>query len=221
VKPWIAVIVLLAALAPAAPCLEPTAGIRAGAGGSIFFGSWVDGLRGELGGLGAATVTDRVYVSWRVGGWIDIPLLEYLSLRVEPTVGPVGGALLAADGYDMLVGVTALEIALPVLAAAHVRMPVGEIVLGAGVFVGGAVSLREVRNDGTVRTEGALANAYACVGVAGGAGYAFPVGTGAITIDLRALGSLYSIASPQLDGVLNTLSVELTAGWALRPRGAE
>lgn len=214
-------LIFLVAAATAAPCLDLTGGARAGAGGSLFYGGWVDGLRDELHGFGAVKVTNRVYVSWRLGGWIEIPIFDFLSIRLEPDLGPVGGAMLASDGYDMLVGVTGLELALPALAVTRIRMPVGEIVLGAGIFVGGAVSVREVRNDGAVRSEGELASVLGCAGVIGGAGYAFPIGPGAITADLRVLASLFAIASPRLEAPLNTVSVELTAGWEFRPRGVQ
>jgi hypothetical protein len=217
-KRWVLVLVVLAALAPGVSCLELTGGVRAGAGGSLFYGGWVDGLRGELIGLGAADVTSRVYISWHFGGWIEIPVRDRLSLRVEPALGPVGGALLASDGYDMLVGVSAIELAVPVLAATRISLPVGEVVLAAGIFIGGALAVRQIQNDGTIRSEGGLASVLACAGLAGGAGCAFPVGPGAITADLRVLASLFSIASPGLEGMLNTVSVELTAGWAFRPR---
>ncbi len=216
----IVAIVLLLAAATVAPCGDLTGGVRAGAGGSLLYGGWVDNLRGELEGRGATTVTEQIYVSWRLGGWIDIPLLDSLSIRVEPVLGPVGGALLASDGYDMLVGVTGLELAVPVLAMTRVRMPVGLIALGAGIFLGGAVSVREIWNDGDIRTEGELVGVLFCAGLAGGAGYTIPIGPGAITVDLRVLASLLSISSPRLDGMLDTASIELTAGWEFRPRGA-
>jgi hypothetical protein len=221
VKRWFFALVVLAALAPGAPCLELTGGVRAGAGGSFLYGGWVDDLRGELQGLGAATVTARPYFSWRLGGWVEFPVLDFLSVRVEPSLGPVGGALLASDGYDMLVGVTGVELALPALAATHIALPVGEIVLGAGIFIGGALSVRQIQNDGAIRSEGELASVLGCIGVAGGAGYVFPIGPGAITADLRVLASLFAIASPPLEAPLNTVSVELTAGWEFRQRGAK
>ena len=145
-------------------------------------------------------------------------MLDFLSIRVEPSLGPVGGALLASDGYDMLVGVTAIELAVPVLAVTRIGMPVGEIVLGAGLFIGGALSVRQIQNDGAIRSEGELASVLGCVGLAGGAGYVLPVGPGAITADLRVLASLLSITSPWRDRMLNTVSIELTAGWQFRPR---
>jgi hypothetical protein len=159
VKRWILVFVALTALASGAPCLELTGGVRAGAGGSLFY-----------------------------GGWVEIPVLDFLSIRVEPILGPVGGALLASDGCDVLVGVTAIELAVPVLAVTRIGMPVGEIVLGAGVFVGGALSVRQIQNDGAIRSEGDLA-------------------------------SVLSITSPWRDRMLNTVSIELTAGWEFNQRG--
>jgi hypothetical protein len=178
----------------------------------------VGDLREELAGLGAASVTDRLYATWRAGGWIEFPIRDRLFLRVEPGLGPVGGALLASDGYDMLVGVSGIELAVPVLAVTRLSVPAGEVVLGAGLFVGGALAVRQVSNDGTIRSEGELASVLGCVGLAGGAGYVLPIGAGAFTADLRVLASLLSASSPWLDGMLNTVSVELTAGWAFRPR---
>lgn len=220
-KSRILAIIFLITVATVVPCLELTGGIRAGAGGSLFYGGWVDGMRDELYGLGATTVANRMYVSWRVGGWVEIPVLNRLSIRVEPIVGPVGGSLLASNGYDMEVGVTGIELAVPVLAVTHIGMPVGEIELGAGLLVAGAVSVREVWNDGAIRSEGELASVLACVGLAGGAGYAFPTTTGAITVDLRVLASLFSVAAPWLEEPLNTISIELTAGWEFHPRGIQ
>jgi hypothetical protein len=217
VNRWVLVLVVLAALAPGVPCLALSGGVRAGAGGSLFYGGWVEDLRGELSGLGAAAVTSRIYPSWRAGGWVEIPLRDRLSLRVEPGIGPVGGALLASDGYDMLVGVTCLELAVPVLAATRIGMPVGEVVLGAGIFIGGALSVRQIHNDGAIRSEGELASVLGCAGLAGGAGYVLPIGRGAIAVDLRVLASLVSLAVPWMDRMLNTVSVELTAGWEFRP----
>jgi hypothetical protein len=217
-KSLIVAVVLVLAAATVAPCLELTGGVRAGAGGSLFYGGWVHDMRDELYGLGATTVTDRIYISWRAGGWIEIPVLERLSIRVEPSLGPVGGALLASDGYDMLVGVTAIELTVPVRAVTRIGMPVGEIVLGAGIFLGGAISVREIQNDGAIRSAGELASVLGCVGLAGGAGYAFPIGPGAITADLRVLASLLSITSPWRDRMLNTVSIDLAAGWRFPPR---
>jgi hypothetical protein len=220
VKHWIVLLVLLAAFAPPAPCREVTGGIRAGGGGSLFYGGWVQDLRADLAGRGASTVCDRVFFSWRAGGWLEIPVLERFSIRVEPDLGPVGGALLASDGYDMLVGVSGLELVLPVLAATRIGMPMGEVTLGAGILIGGAMSLRRILNDGAIISEGELASVCGCLGFAGGAGYAYPIGPGAITADLRILAGIVSIASPRLDRMLNTLSVELTAGWEFSKRGA-
>jgi hypothetical protein len=217
-KSRIVALVLALAAATVAPCLELTGGVHAGAGGSLFYGGWVHDERDELYGLGATTVTDRIYLSWRAGGWIEIPVLERLSIRVEPSLGPVGGALLASDGYDMLVGVTAIELTVPVLAVTRIGMPVGEIVLGAGIFLGGAISVRQIQNDGAIRSEGELASVLGCAGLAGGAGYVVPIGPGAITADLRVLASLLSITSPWRDRMLNAVSIELTAGWQFRPR---
>jgi len=212
-------IVLLGALAPGLPALELSGGVRLGAGGSLLYGGYADDVRAELESLGAAVVRNRLYPSWRLGGWIEVPLLAFLSVRVEPCLGPVGGALLASDGYDLLVGVTGLELAVPALAATRIRLPAGELVLGAGVYVAGAVSVREVRNDGVIRSEGEIAAVFGDIGLAGGAGYVLPIGPGAITADLRVLGSLFSIASPLLPSPLHNLSIELTAGWAFLPRG--
>lgn len=212
-------IVLLAALAPVVPALGLSGGVRFGAGGSFLYGAYADDLRSELAGLGAATVRGRLYPSWRLGGWIEVPVLPFLSVRTEPCLGPVGGALLASDGFDMLVGVTGLELAVPVLAVTWIRLPVGSMVLGAGIYVAGAVSVSEIRNDGAIRSEGQIAAVLGDLGIAGGAGYAIPVGPGAITVDLRLLGSLFSIASPSLSAPLHSLSIELTAGWAFLPGG--
>lgn len=217
-KSRILAIIFLIAVATVVPCLELTSGVQAGAGGSLFYGGWVDDMRNELYGLGATAVANRIYISWRAGGWVEIPVLDFLSIRVEPSLGPVGGALLASDGYDMLVGVTAIELAVPVLAVTRIGMPVGEIVLGAGLFFGGALSVRQIQNDGTIRSEGELASVLGCGGLAGEAGYMLPVGPGAITADLRVLASLLSITSPWRDRMLNTVSIELMAGWQFRPR---
>jgi hypothetical protein len=213
-------IVLLAALAPGLPAQEVSGGVRLGAGGSILYGGYAEDVRAELEYLGAATVHNRLYPSWRLGGWVEFPVLPSFSVRVEPVLGPVGGALLASDGYDLLVGVTGLELAVPVLAATRIALPVGELVLGAGVYVAAAVSVREVRNDGVIRSEGEIAAVLGDVGLAGGAGYVLPIGPGAITADLRVLGSLFSVASPSLPAALHNLSIELTAGWAFAPRSA-
>lgn len=217
-KSRIVAIVLLIAAAATASCLELTGGIRGGGGGSLFYGGWVGGMRDELYGLGATNVANRIYISWRAGGWVDIPVHDRLSIRVEPDLGSVGGSLLASDGYDMEVGVTGIELALPVLAVTHIGMPVGQIVLGAGLFVGGALSVRQIQNDGAIRSEGELASVLGCAGLAGGAGYALPIGHWAITTDLRVLASLLSISFPRLDGMLNTISFELTAGLEFPPR---
>jgi hypothetical protein len=190
-------------------------GLRGGAGAGLLYGGLAGDLRAELEYLGASTVMTRLYPSWRLGGWVETPLLPWLSLRVEPSLGPVGGALLASDGYDLLVGVTAIEFAVPVLATTRVRLPFGSLVLGAGPYLAGALSVREVRNDGTIRLEGELASVLGDLGLAGGVGYVLPVGAGAVTVDLRVLGSLFSISSPALDAPLHNLSIELTAGWAL------
>ena len=212
-------IVLLTALAPALPG-QVSGGVRLGAGAGFLTGRFAGDLRGELEALGAASVVPWPYVSWCVGGWVEIPVSLSLSVRVEPLFGPAGGALLASDGYGMLVGVSGLELAVPVLAAAHIRLPVGKVVLGAGIYVAGVLSVREVRNDGTIRSEGELAAALLDLGLAGGAGYVLPVGPGAITADLRVLGSVLSLSNPRLNAPLHTLSIELTAGWAFLPRGA-
>lgn len=208
------VLFLAVMLAPALPALDLAGGVRGGGGASLLYGGWADDLRAELAYLGAASVTTRLYPSWRVGGWIEMPMLPLLALRVEPSLGPIGGALLASNGYDLLVGVTAIELAVPVLATTRLRLPFGSLVVGAGPYVAGAVSVREVRNDGTIRLEGELASVLGDLGLAGGVGYALPVGHGAVTVDLRVLGSLLSVAAPALAAPLHDLSVELTAGWA-------
>ena len=219
-KRWLLAFIALAALAPAAPCLALSGGVRGGGGGSLFYGGWVDDLHGELEGLGAATVSNRVYLSWRGGGWIEVPVPDLLTFRIEADVGPVGASVLASDGYDLLVGIAGIEAALQVLAVHRIRIPVGEIVLGSGIFVGAAFSVRETRSDGTTRTEGELADVLTRIGLACGAGYAVPIGPGAITLDLRVLAGLFSFADPWLPSAIKTLSVELAAGWQVRPRGA-
>ena len=217
VSPGILALLLLIMCAPGASCLELTGGVRAGAAGSLFFGGWVDGLGAELTGLGAGMVTPRPYFTWRAGGYLDVTLLDFLSARAELDLGPVGGALLASDGYDMLAGVTALEVALPVLAVAHVRTPVGDVLFSAGIFAAAALPVRQVRNDGVVRIEGELASFLACAGLAGGVGFALPLASGAVVADLRILASLFSIADPRLEGTFNTGSLELTVGWEFWP----
>ena len=219
-KRWLLAFTALAALAPAAPCLELSGGVRGGGGGSLFYGGWVDDLHGELEGLGAATVNNRVYLSWRGGGWIEVPVPDVLTFRIEADVGPVGGSVLASDGYDLLVGITGIEAALQVLAVHRIRIPVGEIVLGSGIFVGAAFSVRETRSDGTTRTEGELADVLTRIGLACGAGYAVPTGPGALTLDLRVLAGLFSFADPWLPSAIKTVSIQVTAGWELRPRGS-
>jgi hypothetical protein len=220
VKPLILALALFAAHAPCAPCLDfgdLTWGARAGAGGSLLWGGWADQLEAELMGLGASTVTPQAFFSWRLGGWAEIPLTGWLFARVEADLGPVGGARLASDGYDMLVGVAAYELALPVLAVARFALPFGEVTAGAGIFIAGAVPVREIWNDGAVRSAGNLTTLLASVGLAGGAGYVFPVGPGAIAVDLRVLASLYSLGEPGIGGSLNTVSFELSAGWEFKP----
>lgn len=218
-KGWISALVLIAALAADASCRELTGGVRAGAASSLLWGGWVEERRDELYGLGASSVTVRPYLSWRLGGWIDIPVRSFLSLRAEPGIGPVGGALLASDGYPLLVGVAGLGVVLPVLAAARVALPVGEIVIAAGIFAGCSFCPVEIQNDGVVRTEGTLARVLGSLGAAGGVGCAFPVGPGAVTADVRVLGSLLSIADPPLAASLNAVSFELSAGWEFGRRG--
>ena len=219
-KRWVLALVVLSALAPGVSCLELTGGVRAGAGGSLIYGGWVDGLRDELEGYGAAAVTGRGFVGWRVGGWIDIPLRDRLSLRIEPGLGMAGGALLASEGFDALAGIWKIELAVPVLAAFRIPLPVGEIVLGAGLLAAVALPVMQTWNDGIVWYEDRLTVALASLGAAGGAGYALPVGPGAITFDLRVHAGFLSLALPSIDGMLDTVSVELTAGWEFRKRSA-
>jgi len=219
VKSWMTATVLLIALAPGVACLELTGGMRAGAGGSLLYGGWVDGLRDELAGLGAATVRGQPYLSWRVGGWIETPLRDRLSLRLEPGLGMVGGALLASDGYDALAGVWAIELELPVLAVTRLRLPAGSLVLGAGPLVSVAVPVMQTWNDGITWYEDRLTVVLAGLGAAVGVGYALPVGPGSITFDLRLLATMISLGFPAIDGMLNAASLELTAGWEFGPRG--
>jgi hypothetical protein len=214
-------IVMLAALAPGLPALDLSWGLRAGAGGSCLYGGWVDNLRAELVDLGAATVTARPYVSWRLGGWVAMPVLPFLAVRAEPSLGLVGGALLASDGYDLLAGAWALDLSLPVLATTTVALPVGELVLGAGLLTAVAVPVMQTWNDGIVWYDERLAMVLTRFGVAGGLGYVLPLGPGAITFDLRVLASFLSIAGPPIDGMLDAVSVEFLAGWAFRSRGAQ
>jgi hypothetical protein len=217
VRKNILAIVLLTVCAYGLTALDLSWGLRVGAGGSLLYGGYAEDLRAELSDLGAATVESRLYPSWRIGGWVEWTLLPWLSARVEPCVGPVGGALLASDGFDMLVGITGIDLAVPLLATTRIRLPVGSVVLGTGVYVATALSVREVRNDGVIRSEGELAAILGDIGLAGGAGYALPVGPGEVTVDLRVLGSLFSFSAPSLSAPLHTLSIELTAGWAFPP----
>jgi hypothetical protein len=216
----IAVIVLLAGLAISASSLELTGGVKVGAGGSLLYGGWVQDLRTELSGLGATVVEDQAYLSWRVGGWIETPVLDRFALRLEPCLGMVGGALLASDGYDVLAGVWAIELELPVLGVARLVLPVGSLVLAAGPLVAVAVPVMQTWNNGIVWYEDRLTTVLVSLGVAAGVGYALPVGPGSITLDLRVLAGLLSFAVPSIDGMLNTASLELAAGWEFRPRGA-
>jgi len=219
VRSWIAGTILLVALATGASSLELTGGVKIGAGGSLVYGGWVDGLRDELYGLGAGVVEDQAYFSWRLGGWIEFPLLDRLSVRLEPCLAMVGGALLASDGYDLLAGVWAVELELPVLAVTRLALPTGSIVLGAGPLIAVAVPVLQTWNNGVVWYEDRLAWVLAGFGVAGGVGYELPVGPGTIVLDLRVLAPLLSTAAPSIDGTLNAASLELSAGWDFRPRG--
>ena len=219
-KQWLLAFIALAVLAPGAPCLELSGGVRGGAGGSLFYGGWVDRLREELEDLGATTVRDRMYVSWRGGCWVEVLVPDAPILRVEADVGPVGGSLLASDGCDLLVGITGIDLALQVLAVHRFELPVGEIMIGSGIFVGGALPIREIRNDGVIRSEGELASVLVRAGLACGAGFALPAGPGAFTVDARVLVGFVSGSSPRLEGMLNAATFALTAGWEFRPRGS-
>jgi hypothetical protein len=213
-------IVLLAASAPGLPALDLSWGLRAGAGGSLLYGGYADDLRAGLADLGAATVTARPGFSWRLGGWVEMPASDRLSIRVEPALGVVGGAFLASDGYDLLAGVWALQLALPVLVTTRIAVPVGEIVLGAGLLAAIAVPVMQTWNDGILWYEDRLTLVLGSAGAAAGLGYVLPLGPGSITFDLRVLASFLSFAAPSIGGMLDAVSVELTAGWQFGSRGA-
>ena len=124
-KSRIFAIVFFIAAATTAPCLALKGGVQAGAGGSLFYGGWVQDTRDEVYVLGATDVTNRIVLLVE-GGWLGRDPGARLSLCTRGTEPrPVGGALLASGGYDMLVGVTAIELAVPVLAVTRIGVSVG------------------------------------------------------------------------------------------------
>jgi hypothetical protein len=180
----------------------------------MLSGAYLDELNASLTDWGAGTLTPRPYVSYRADGFFRVSFLDFLALQLEVGFGPVGGAVLASNGLDRLVGVSANEISVPLLAVFSLRTPFGTFSLLGGGFA--AYSIGDpllIENNGLVRTAIGLVPAF-YAGLVGGLGYQIKVGPGEIVADVRYTHRLMSIASEDT-AVLTPLAVQLTVGYML------
>lgn len=214
-------LLLSLALPRGLPALDISAGVRLGVCGSFLGGSYADELSTWMTDQGAGRVSPRLYASYQAGLAARMRLSRHFALQAEVNVGPVGGGLLASEGFNVLVGVSALELGIPILAVVLLDTRIGTVSLFAGPF--GAISIGApilVQNDGAVRSQSDLAASPATIGIIAGAGFQFPLGMGWLTGDLRYTHRFLTIIDTGAAGTaLTPLAAALTAGYMI-PVGA-
>ncbi len=214
-RKWLAIVCLLAVSSAGASALSYSVGVRGGTSGSFLFGSYADALSASLTGMGAGTVAPQPYISYRADVFFRLGIWDFFAVQAEVGFGPIGGAMLASNGYDLLLGVTVNELSVPILAVYLLQTPIGTFSFAAGIFA--AYPIGDpllIENNGLVRTESGLLPAI-YGGVAAGVGYQFKLGPGAVVADLRYTHRLLSLVDTAAigDNALVPFAVELSAGY--------
>jgi hypothetical protein len=162
-----------------------------------------------------------MYISSRASFLARVAVYQFISLMAEIGFGPAGGAMLASNGLDMLVGVSGNQLDLVLLAVVAHKMKRLSISLQAGPGV--SVSLGTpvvVRNDGFIRSEAGLAatsDLRPALELVGGVGVSFPLGPGFLLIDARYIWGVTSVfyAGATSDARLMLSRIEITTGYEL------
>jgi hypothetical protein len=197
------------------PALDLSAGARVGVAASFLFGSFSEDLSTWLTGQGAGRVASQLYPSFQASLFCRLGLSRRFALQADLAFGPVGGALLASNGFDLLIGVSANELSLPILAIILFDIPVGTLSAFAGPFAATVIGKPIlVQNDGLVRSESGLTPKAISGGLVAGAGFQFPAGPGWVIADLRYTHRFFSlIDTGSAATALTPLAATLTAGY--------
>jgi hypothetical protein len=195
--------------------IDLSVGGRVGVSASFLFGSYSEELSTWLTEQGAGHVSPQLYPSVQASLFCRLGLSRRFALQADLAFGPVGGALLASKGFDLLIGVSANELSLPLLAILLLDIPVGTLSVFAGPFAAAVIGKPIlVQNDGLVRSESGLAPEAISGGLVAGAGFQFSAGPGWVIADLRYTHRFLSLIDTGSAGTaLTPLGATLTAGY--------
>ena len=202
----LAAVAFLAVSLAASPAgaLSIELGAIAGGGPCFMFGSYLDAKTANLALQGASgstlgTSQSLFFPGLSAGLYGETPLLPWLDIRVEVRGSYLGASRLALtasgaplDAYG--VGFYALEV--PLLARAGLPLGPGRVTFSLGAFYG--LVLAGVRVQDVYSSTSAIAHVplsflqASMAGLSGGAGYAFRLGPGTLSAELRADWTLLS-----------------------------
>lgn len=142
------VVILLAAICAAAPCIDFEAGVIGGGGLSFLFGTYLDAKAEMLaetgsttpGSLGRSLAT--LFPDWGAGAYGEAAVLEWLSVRLEPRLAFMGASRLALTDTELPFCRYSLSFAtliVPLLARARLNFGPGFLTVSAGPFYGAIV----------------------------------------------------------------------------------
>jgi hypothetical protein len=230
-KRAVLVVLLLAAISVAAPCIDFEAGVIRGGGLSFLFGSYLEAKAAMLaetgstspGSLGRSLAT--LFPDWGVGAYGEARLLSWLSLRLEPRLSFMGASRLALTDTELpfcRYSVSFSTLVVPLLARAKLNLGPGFLTVSAGPFYGAIVGeITTVDRYVSTTMKGALTTDFGQVqflGVSGGAGYSLPLGIGVAALELRADCAITPATGQEgvLGGEMFPLGIALVASYGVR-----
>jgi hypothetical protein len=230
-KCWALVVLLLAAVCAAAPCIDFEAGVIGGGGLSFLFGSYLDAKAAMLaetgsttpGSLGRSLAT--LFPDWGVGAYGEVGILSWLGVRLEPRLAFMGASRLALTDTELPFCRYSLSFAtllVPLLARAKLSLGPGFLTVSAGPLYGAIVGeITTVDRYVSTAMKGSLTTDFGQVqffGVSGGAGYSLPLGMGVAALELRADCAITPATGQDgvLGGEMFPLGVALAASYGVR-----
>jgi hypothetical protein len=225
------VVILLAAISVAAPCIDFEAGVIGGGGLSILFGSYLEAKTAMLaetgstapGSLGRSLAT--FFPDLSVGVYGEAVVLEWLSVRLEPRLAFMGASRLALTDAELPFCRYSLSFAaliVPLLARGRLNLGPGFFTASLGPFYGAIVGeITTVDRYASTTLKGVLTTDFGQVqflGVSGGAGYSLPLGIGVAALELRA-DCAFTPATGQhgvLGGEIFPLGFAVAASYGVR-----
>ncbi len=162
---------------------------------------------------GAATRTVQPLLSWRVDAFFRVDIATWFAVQAELGFGPIGGGILASNGYVLLTGISANELSLPILGVFSLSTKIGVFSLMVGAFAAYPLGYpQHIENNGLLYTTSPLGSAF-YLGLAGGCEYRLTLGPGSLVVDARYTHRFLSVTPETL--AMTPLAVELTAGYMI------